>query len=266
MELRNKFKEALRNKVPQIGLWLGLCSPYSAEILGGAGFDWLLIDGEHAPNDVRSILLQLQALAPYPVSPVVRAPFNDPVIIKQLLDIGAMNLLIPMVEDAKQASEALKATWYPPRGIRGVGSALARSSRWNKIPNYLKRADDEILVIVQIETRRALGNLPSILELDSIDAIFIGPADLSADMGHIGEPNHEEVRAAIELAIRQIKEADKAPGILMADRALAQHYLDLGALFVAVGVDTTLLSKTAEALAKNFKGKKDDRSDELSVY
>lgn len=250
--LENKFKKALKNGQPQIGLWLGLCSPYSAELLAGAGFDWLLIDGEHAPNNVQTTLSQLQAIAPYPSQPVVRPPWNDPVIIKQLLDIGAQTLLLPMVQNAEQAKQAVRATHYPPAGIRGVGSALARASRWNRVPDYLTRANNEMCVIVQVETREAMNNLPEILKVEGVDGVFIGPADLSADMGFSGNPNHPEVKAAIEKAIVQIRAAGLAPGILMAAPEVAEHYLKLGALFVAVGVDTTLLARTAEALAAKF--------------
>ncbi|MCD1125175.1 4-hydroxy-2-oxoheptanedioate aldolase [Jinshanibacter sp. LJY008] len=249
----NHFKRALAEKKPQIGLWLGLCSPYSAELLAGSGFDWLLIDGEHAPNDLQTILSQLQAVAPYASQPVVRPPWNDSVKVKQLLDIGAQTLLLPMVQSAEEARLAVQSTRYPPNGIRGVGSALARASRWNRIPDYLQKADSEMCVLVQIETRRGLVNLPDILRIEGIDGVFIGPADLSADMGLPGQPNHPEVQQAIEHAIRQIISAGKAPGILMADQKMARHYLSLGALFVAVGVDTTLLSKAAESLAKQFQ-------------
>ncbi|WP_237387859.1 4-hydroxy-2-oxoheptanedioate aldolase [Xenorhabdus sp. Sc-CR9] len=251
-QLTNRFKQALKTGHPQIGLWLGLCSGYSAEILAGTGFDWLLIDGEHAPNNISTILSQLQSIAPYSSQPVVRPPWNDPVIIKQLLDIGAQTLLIPMIQNAEQARQAVQATRYPPAGIRGVGSALARASRWNRIPDYLSRADDEICVLVQIETRDALRNIPEIAAVEGIDGIFIGPADLSADMGHINNPQHPEVKAAIEQAIMQIKASGKAAGILMTHVDAAKHYLDLGALFVAVGVDTTLLAGAANALAERF--------------
>ena len=249
----------LANKLaPQIGLWLGLCSSYSAELLAGAGFDWLLIDGEHAPNNVQTVLTQLQAIAPYPSQPVVRPSWNDPVQIKQLLDVGAQTLLVPMVQNAEEARLAVSATRYPPAGIRGVGSALARASRWNRIPDYIHRANDAMCVLVQIETREALKNLPQILDVDGVDGVFIGPADLSADMGHGGNPQHPEVQAAIEDAIQQIRQAGKAPGILMANEQLAKRYLELGALFVAVGVDTTLLARGAEALAARFGAEKTD--------
>ncbi|MBL0872425.1 4-hydroxy-2-oxoheptanedioate aldolase [Serratia nevei] len=251
--LTNHFKRALQEKRPQIGLWLGLCSSYSAELLAGAGFDWLLIDGEHAPNNVQTVLGQLQAIAPYPSQPVVRPPWNDAVIIKQLLDVGAQTLLIPMIQNAEQARDAVRATRYPPHGVRGVGSALARASRWNRVPDYLQQADEQMCVLVQIETREAVKNLDAILKVDGVDGVFIGPADLSADMGFAGNPQHPEVQRTIDDAIARIRAAGKAPGILMANKALAQCYLEAGALFVAVGVDTTLLARAAEALADEFK-------------
>ena len=251
--LTNHFKRALQEKRPQIGLWLGLCSSYSAELLAGAGFDWLLIDGEHAPNNVQTVLGQLQAVAPYPSQPVVRPPWNDAVIIKQLLDVGAQTLLIPMIQNAEQARDAVRATRYPPHGVRGVGSALARASRWNRVPDYLQQADAQMCVLVQIETREAVKNLEAILQVEGVDGVFIGPADLSADMGFAGNPQHPEVQRTIDDAIARIRAAGKAPGILMANKALAQRYLEAGALFVAVGVDTTLLARAAEALADEFK-------------
>ncbi|HGM6602593.1 4-hydroxy-2-oxoheptanedioate aldolase [Serratia sp. BNK-10] len=251
--LTNHFKRALQEKRPQIGLWLGLCSSYSAELLAGAGFDWLLIDGEHAPNNVQTVLGQLQAIAPYPSQPVVRPPWNDAVIIKQLLDVGAQTLLIPMIQNAEQARDAVRATRYPPHGVRGVGSALARASRWNRVPDYLQQADEQMCVLVQIETREAVKNLEAILQVEGVDGVFIGPADLSADMGFAGNPQHPEVQRTIDDAIARIRAAGKAPGILMANKALAQRYLEAGALFVAVGVDTTLLARAAEALANEFK-------------
>lgn len=250
--INNAFRQALRQKTPQIGLWLGLANAYSAELLAGAGFHWLLIDGEHAPNDLRTVLSQLQAMAPYASQPVVRPAWNDPVLIKQLLDVGAQTLLIPMIQSAEEARAAVRACHYPPQGIRGVGSALARASRWNRIPDYLKQAGEQICTLVQIETRRGVENLSEILAVDGIDGVFIGPADLSADMGFAGDPRHPQVQTVIVKAIETIRAAGKAPGILMADEALARHYLALGALFVAVGVDTTLLARTAESLAAKF--------------
>lgn len=171
--MKNAFKDALKAGRPQIGLWLGLANSYSAELLAGAGFDWLLIDGEHAPNNVQTVLTQLQAIAPYPSQPVVRPSWNDPVQIKQLLDVGAQTLLIPMVQNADEARNAVAATRYPPAGIRGVGSALARASRWNRIPDYLHQANDAMCVLVQIETREAMSNLASILDVDALTACLL---------------------------------------------------------------------------------------------
>jgi len=251
--LTNVFKQALQEKRPQIGLWLGLCSSYSAELLAGSGFDWLLIDGEHAPNNVQTMLGQLQAIAPYPSQSVVRPAWNDAVMIKQLLDIGVQTLLIPMIQNAEQARDAVRATRYPPHGIRGVGSALARASRWNRVPDYLQQADAQMCVLVQIETREAVKNLDEILQVEGVDGVFIGPADLSADMGYAGNTQQPEVQRTIDDAIARISAAGKAPGILTANPELAQHYLASGALFVAVGVDTTLLARAAESLAGRFK-------------
>jgi len=249
----NRFKAALKNGEVQIGLWLSLASSYSAELLAGAGFDWLLIDGEHAPNELNDMLGQLQAIAPYPSHPVVRPVWNDPVRIKQILDIGAQTLLLPMVQTAEEAALAVAATRYPPHGIRGVGSAIARASRWNRIEGYLKLAEEELCVLVQIETREGLNNLDAIAATPGVDGVFIGPADLSADMGYLGQPAHPEVQAAIEQAIVRIRAQGKAAGILMADEKLARHYIELGAQFVAVGVDSTVLARSAEALAGRFK-------------
>ncbi|QIP30552.1 4-hydroxy-2-oxoheptanedioate aldolase [Deinococcus radiodurans] len=253
--LSNTFKHALAGGRPQIGLWLGLADPYCAEICAGAGFDWLLIDGEHAPNDVRSTLAQLQALAAYPVAPVVRPPVGDTHLIKQYLDLGVQTLLVPMVDTPEQARQLVQATRYPPQGIRGVGSALARASRWNAVPDYLTRANDEICLLVQVESRLGLENLDEIAAVEGVDGVFIGPADLSASLGHLGHPGHPDVAQAIEDALRRIVGAGKAAGILSADERLARHYLALGATFVAVGVDTTLLARAARTLAASFKDK-----------
>ncbi|WP_135229039.1 4-hydroxy-2-oxoheptanedioate aldolase [Deinococcus fonticola] len=250
--LINEFKVALQSRQPQIGLWLGLADPYCAEICAGAGFDWLLIDGEHAPNDVRSTLSILQTLAAYPVAPVVRPPVVQTHLIKQYLDLGVQTLLLPMIDTAEQAQAAVTATRYPPQGVRGVGSALARASRWNSIPDYLHRADSEICVLVQAETREALKNLDSILAVEGVDGVFIGPADLSGSLGHLGNPGHPEVVTAIEDTIGRIVGAGKAAGILSSDVNQAKRYLELGATFVAVGVDTSLLAQASRNLARQF--------------
>ena len=251
-ELINEFKVALQSRQPQIGLWLGLADSYSAEICAGAGFDWFLIDGEHAPNDVRSTLSILQTLAAYPVTPVVRPPVGQTHLIKQYLDLGVQTLLIPMIDTAEQARAAVAATRYPPHGVRGVGSALARASRWNGIPDYLRRADAELCLLVQAETKTALDNLDELLVVDGVDGVFIGPADLSASLGHLGNPAHPDVVNAIEGAIQRIVAAGKAAGILSSDVKQARRYLELGATFVAVGVDTSLLAQATRNLAAQF--------------
>ena len=249
----NAFKRALREPTAQIGLWLGLADPYAAELCATAGFDWLLIDGEHAPNDLRSKLSALQAVAAYPVHPVVRIPQGDTALIKQVLEIGATTLLVPMVESAEQARELVRAMRYPPAGIRGVGSGLARSSRWNSYSDYLQQANDQVSLLVQVETISAIGQLDAIAAVEGVDGVFIGPADLSASMGFLGQPGHPEVRAVIEDAMARILAAGKAPGVLATDEATAHRYLEIGARFVAVGVDTTLLAAATRALAKRFK-------------
>jgi 4-hydroxy-2-oxoheptanedioate aldolase len=250
----NLFKQALAQKTPQIGLWLGMASPYTAEICAGAGFDWLLIDGEHAPNDLRSILTQLQAVAAYPAHAVARPPTGSTVLIKQYLDLGVQTLLVPMVDTPEQAAQVARAMRYPPEGLRGVGSALARASRWQRYPQYVDEANAQMCLLVQAESKLALENLEAICAVDGVDGVFIGPADLSASMGHRNQPNHPEVQEAIDRAVARIRKCGKAPGILATDERLARRYLEAGALFVAVGVDTSLLAKAADGLAAHFKG------------
>ncbi|MBK5354400.1 4-hydroxy-2-oxoheptanedioate aldolase [Pseudomonas sp. TH41] len=249
----NTFKLRLQSGEAQIGLWLGLADAYCAELAANAGFDWLLIDGEHAPNDLRAMLSQLQAVAPYPSHPVIRPVIGDTALIKQVLDIGVQTLLVPMVESANQARELVRAIHYPPNGVRGVGSALARASRWNSIPGYLDKSDEQMCLLVQIENREGLANLDAIASVEGVDGVFIGPADLSASMGYRGNPGHPKVQAAIEDAIARIQKAGKAAGILSADQKLAKRYIELGAAFVAVGVDTTVLMRGLQTLAATFK-------------
>nr|WP_315236091.1 4-hydroxy-2-oxoheptanedioate aldolase [uncultured Albidiferax sp.] len=249
----NLFKQALARGEVQIGLWQALADPYAAEICAGSGFDWLLLDGEHAPNDLRSLLGALQGVAAYPTHPVVRVPHGDAALIKQVLDIGATTLLVPMVESAEQAAALVRAMRYPPQGLRGVGSAIARSARWSRYPNYLQEANERVCLLVQVESLAALQQIDAIAAVEGVDGVFIGPADLSASMGYLGQPAHPEVRAAIDHAIARILHAGKAPGILCADESLARHYLALGARFVAVGVDTSLLVRATAALAAQFK-------------
>ncbi|MFC4425042.1 4-hydroxy-2-oxoheptanedioate aldolase [Deinococcus navajonensis] len=252
MASNNAFKAALGRGTPLIGLWLALADPYSAELCAGAGFDWLAIDGEHAPNDVRSTLAALQAVAPYPAHPIVRPAVGNEVTIKQLLDIGAQTLLIPMVESAEQARALVSATRYPPRGVRGVGAALARASGFGRDAAYLSQADEGVCLLLQVESAAGLEALDHIAATDGVDGVFIGPADLAASLGHLGQPGHPEVQAAIEDAARRIRAAGKAAGILSTDEAQARAYLKWGYAFVAVGTDVTLLSRATSALAQRF--------------
>lgn len=252
----NTFKQALRERRPQIGLWMGLANAYTAEICALAGFDWLVIDGEHAPNDLRSIQAQLQTLAAYPSShPVARVPVGDTALIKQYLDLGAQNILVPMVDTPAQAAQLVQAMRYPQDdGLGGVrGMAGARASRWGHYPDYHKRANEEVCLLVQVESTLALQNLDAIAATPGVDGVFIGPADLSASMGHVGHPAHPEVQAAIEDAIGRILRAGKAPGILTTDEKMARQHLALGAVFVAVGLDTQILMRQTRDLAARFK-------------
>ncbi len=247
----NTFKQALRQRRAQIGLWMGMASELSTEICAGAGFDWLLLDGEHTPNDLHSMLTQLQTIAGYNSQPVCRIPVGETALIKQYLDLGVPNLLVPMVDTPEQAHALVQACRYPPQGIRGM--AGARASRWGRYPRYAHEANEQICLLVQVETRLALSNLDAIAAIDGIDGVFIGPSDLSASMGHVGNPAHPEVQSAIEDAFARILQAGKAPGILTNDAALNKRYLELGALFVAVGIDTQILMHGITALIDQFK-------------
>ena len=253
MELpTNQFKRNLSSDKTQYGLWLGLPDPSVAEICAGAGFDWLLIDGEHAPFDLSSLSAHLRAVAPYPVTPIARPPIGETHLIKQYLDLGVQTLLIPMVETGEQAAELVRATRYPPDGVRGVGAALARASRWNNIPGYLESANREICLIVQVESKAALQRVPEIAATD-VDAVFVGPADLAASMGHTGKMREPEVVDAIKNALSEIRSAGKAAGILCVDPAHVDDYEGAGANFIGVGVDTLVLSQGVNALAARYK-------------
>jgi len=249
----NPFKAALQRGEAQIGLWMSLAEPYLAEICATAGFQWVLVDGEHAPNDVRSTLAALQALAAYPAThPVVRIVNGDTHLIKQYLDIGAQTLLVPMVETAEQAAALVRATRYPPTGVRGVGYPVARAARWGARTDYAEVANDEVCLLVQAESKRALDNLEQICAVDGVHGVFIGPADLAASLGHLGNAGHPEVQAAIDRALKTIVASGKAAGILTPDAALARHHLSLGATFVSVGLDVSLLVAATRKLAADF--------------
>ncbi|HZF15287.1 MAG TPA: aldolase/citrate lyase family protein [Steroidobacteraceae bacterium] len=254
---RNQFKLALGAGQRQFGLWLNMASGYAAEISAGAGFDWLVIDAEHAPNTVQTVLAQVQALAAYPVHPIVRIAEGSAVTIKQMMDIGVQTILVPMVEGAGQARELARAMRYPPRGIRGVASSVVRASRWNRIPGYLSKADAEACLIVQIETQAGLTAIEEIAAIDGVDALFIGPSDLAASMGHLGNSKLPEVQRAVEDGIRRICKAGKPAGILATDESLVRRYLDLGCSFVGVGLDASLLCTATQELAARYRPLKD---------
>jgi 4-hydroxy-2-oxoheptanedioate aldolase len=252
--VKNQFKKTLSEPAGlQYGLWLALANPYSAEVCATSGFDWLLIDGEHAPNDLRTILSQLQAVAPYPPSPIVRPPVGDVNLIKQLLDIGVQTLLVPMVETAEQAALIVAATRYPKAGIRGVGGGLARASRWNAVPNYLHSANAEMCVLVQVESVTAMKNLDAIAAVEGVDGVFIGPSDLAASMGHLADTGHPEVQAAIDDAITRIKRSGKPWGILAFEENMVKRYAEMGCRFVAVGADIMMLARVVRELSQKFK-------------
>jgi 4-hydroxy-2-oxoheptanedioate aldolase len=248
----NPFKRALRAGTAQIGLWSSLSSNYTVEVIAGAGFDWILLDSEHSPNDLESLLTQLQAAAPYPTSAVVRVPWNDMVTIKRVLDIGAQSLLVPYVSTRAEAESAVSYTRYPPAGVRGV-AGTTRATRFGRVKNYARRAHEEICLLVQVETQAALDNVESICAVEGVDGVFIGPADLHASLGYPGEIANPKVKPLIDDAIRRIRKAGKAPGILTPSEADARHWLECGALFVAVGADVGILARGAEALAAKFK-------------
>jgi 4-hydroxy-2-oxoheptanedioate aldolase len=249
---QNRFKAALAARTPQIGLWANLANSTTVEILAGAGFDWLLIDTEHAPADLENVLRQLQAVAAYPTTPVVRVPWNDMVAIKRYLDIGVQSLMIPQVNSAEEAKNAVAFTRFPPGGMRGVAGST-RASGYGRVRNYHREAEREICVLVQAESRRAIEEIEAIAAVDGVDGIFIGPADLHASFGYLGERAHEKMLPVIDDAIVRIGKAGKAAGILTDNEQHARRWLDLGALFVAVGSDVGLLARGADALAARFK-------------
>ena len=247
----NHFKRALKAGTSQIGLWCSLSSHYSIEVVAGAGFDWLLLDTEHSPNDLESLLTQLQAVAAYPSSPVVRVPWNDMVTIKRVLDIGAQSLLIPYVQNPDEARAAVVAIRYPPQGARGV-AGTTRATRFGRVKDYAKHAHEELCLLVQLETQEALEHVEAIAGIEEIDGIFIGPADLHASMGYTGEVANPNVLPVIEDALRRIRRSGKAPGILVGDERLARRCIEAGSLFTAIGVDVAILARGAEQLAAKF--------------
>ena len=249
---QNKFKAALLEGRPQVGMWSSLCSNIVAEIIGNSGFDWIVLDTEHAPNEVPGLLSQLQAMVNGTAEPVVRCAWNDAVLIKRILDIGARSLLVPFVQNADEARRAVAATRYPPLGIRGV-SVAPRANLYGRVPNYHARAHDNICVIVQVETAAAVSEIEAIARVEGVDGIFIGPSDLAADLGHLANPGHPDVQSAIAAAGARIRAAGKAAGILTGDADSAAHFFDLGFTFVAAGSDTGVLARGTATLAAQCK-------------
>jgi 4-hydroxy-2-oxoheptanedioate aldolase len=247
----NKFKRALKDKKAQIGMWSSLSSHIVAEILANAGFDWVLLDTEHSPNELPMVQAQLHAMTGGTASAVVRPAWNDIVLIKRYLDIGAQSLLLPYVQTVEEARDAVRYTRYPQDGVRGVAGST-RASGYGRIKDYLKRAQDEICLLVQVETRKAMANIEAIAETEGVDGVFIGPNDLSADLGHLGNWQHPDVWKVMEDAAKRIRKAGKAPGILVGEGD-GQRCLDMGYLFVAIGADTGMLVRGTDALAAKFK-------------
>ena len=248
----NHFKHALRSRTAQIGLWLSLGDEASAELCSNAGFDWLLIDGEHTPHTIHTMQAQLRAVELGGAHPVVRVPDSNPTLLKQVLDMGAQTILVPMVNTAEQAADLVSAVSYPPAGIRGLGASAARATRWGNESDYLDHADENVCLLVQVETAQAISNLNAICEVDGVHGVFIGPADLSASLGHRGNSSHPEVQAVIADAIKRIVASGKAAGILTPDVEMADRYLGLGAAFVAVGIDVFLLAQGVRTLTSRF--------------
>jgi len=254
LHLSPTFRDALATAdQPLVGMWVCSGSPLVAEICAGSGVDLLLVDMEHSPNGLESVLAQLQAVAAYPVTPVVRVPTGDVVTIKQVLDLGAQNLLVPMVSSAQEAQAVVEAVRYPPRGRRGVGSALARSARWNRVDGYLAHADEHVSLVVQIETTQGVAAAGSIAAVDGVDGVFVGPSDLAASMGLLGQQGHPDVVAAVHRTFEAVRAAGKPVGVNAFDPTLARAYVDSGASFVLVEADVTLLARGSEELARRFR-------------
>ncbi|MFD5224756.1 HpcH/HpaI aldolase/citrate lyase family protein [Microbacterium sp. NPDC058342] len=237
---------------PLIGMWLSTGTTLNAEICAGSGVDWLLIDMEHGPNTVVTVQQQLQVIAAYRVPTLVRVPANDAVIIKQVLDTGAQNLLVPMVSSADEARAAVSAVRYPPEGVRGVGSGLARSGRWGRVAGYVPNASETVSLFVQIETADAVDAAAEIARIDGIDGVLVGPADLAASMGLPGQQSHPDVLAAVHRVFEAVTGAGKKVGVNAFDPAGADAYLADGAHFLSASADVTILARGAEALASRF--------------
>ncbi len=251
--IENHFRTAIKAGKQQYGIWNGIPHSYSAEILAGAGFDWVLIDAEHGPFDINQIVIQLQAMSRYPVTPIVRIANADAVYMKTLMDAGVQSFIIPMIESAEIAEQMAQALRYPPEGIRGVGTALARAAQWNRVNNYFSLANDQMCLITQVESIKGVAALDQILAVDNVDVVFMGPADLAGTMGHLGQPGHPEVKAVVMDCIKKISAAGKVPGVLTSSKELIQEYKAQGAKMIGVGLDTIILAKATKELAEHYK-------------
>jgi len=257
---RNRFKAGLESGITQFGLWLGIPDNTVAEMMAGAGFDWLLVDHEHGPFELRDVMSHLQAMASYDVAPIVRPVDGNPGLLKKLCDIGAQSFIVPMIDTAEQAEAVVRAVKYPHDGSRGLGTSMARAARWNTVADYAQCANDEICVIVQAETVTAIENLKAIASTNGVDGVFIGPSDLSASMGQLGDVSHPDVVETVSAGLRTIRAAGKHAGLLCLDASKVPDYVGCGANFVGIGVDTLLLGNSARSLAAHFKTGDDDAS------
>lgn len=251
MEIRkNKIKALFQDGRPTFGIWNALPNTVAAEICGGAGFDWVLVDAEHAPFDIPAILTNIQALAPHESGIMVRTPAHDPAFIKKLLDIGVQSFLIPLVESKEQTEDLVKAVTYPPNGIRGVAASMVRATQWNQVPDYYNKVQEQICLVVQVETTAGMDNLEAICQVEGVDGVFIGPADLAASMGMIGQPTHETVKNEVKRGLKIINDAGKVAGTLAVDDDVINEYLEAGASFIGIGIDLLLLAQAAQELAR----------------
>jgi len=253
MSIENKFKTAIQSGQKQYGIWNGIPHSYAAEILAGSGFDWVLIDAEHAPFSMDQIIIQIQAMSRYDVTPILRMPNADPVYMKTLMDSGVQSFIIPMVESVDTAQLIAKAVRYAPQGIRGVGTALSRAAQWNRVNDYFKLANDQMCVIAQIESVKGVEALDEILKVEGIDVVFLGPADLAGTMGHLGNPGHPEVKETVNACLSKITASGKIAGVLTSSKELIEDYTNKGATMIGVGLDTIILAKASKELAEYYK-------------
>lgn len=251
---KNRIRQSFREQRVTFGLWHGMADTYAAEICAGAGFDWIVIDAEHGPFEITQVLRHHQAMAAHDVGIAVRPPIGDPVYIKRLLDMGVQTFVVPMVETAGQAAELVRAMRYPPVGKRGVGATLSRAAQWGRVGEYFQKAEEELCLIVQVESAIALSNLETICAVDGVDGVFIGPADLGASLGYPGQSNVPEVREKIHRALRTIRAAGKAPGILALTEEAVKSAMEAGALFIGTGADLLLFEEATRKLASTVRG------------